>query len=247
MNLISGAVWGFIPARGGSKSIPLKNVARFGGRPLLDYVLLAARAWGGFSRVFCSTDSPEIAARARHGGVEVHPRPAGLAGDDTPVYEVVTHFLQDLQDKEGRVAELIALLQPTSPFLLAEHIDSCVKALLADSAAGSAQTVVPCPHNAHAYNQRLVADGKVRFRFPEERRQGYNKQTKPPHYLFGNLLVFRSAAALAQGALFAEPSLAVPISRPYDFDADGPEDFCLGDLILAHGLVNLPHLRPEEI
>lgn len=246
MRILAGAAWGFIPARGGSKSIPLKNLAIFGGRPLLDYCLLAARAWSGFNRLFCSTDSPEIAARARLLGAEVHPRPVDLAGDDTPVYEVVAHFLRDLAEREGQVAEIIALLQPTSPFLLPEHIEGCVQGLRADPAAGSAQTVVPCPHNAHAYNQRLVADGKVRFRFPEERRLAYNKQTKPPHYLFGNLLVFRGAAALAQGSLFAEPSLAVPISRPYDFDADDAADFLLGGLILAQGLVHLPHLQPAE-
>ncbi len=247
MRIIAGTAWGFIPARGGSKSIPLKNLAPFGGRPLLDYSLLAAKAWGGFSRLFCSTDSPEIAARARRFEAEVHPRPAGLAGDDTPIYEVMAHFLQDLEEREGGVAEVIALLQPTSPFLLPDHLERSVNGLLGDAAAGSAQTIVPCPHNAHAYNQRLVADGKVRFRFPEERRVGYNKQTKPPHYLFGNLLVFRSAAVLAQGTLFAEPSLAVPISHPYEFDADGPDDFRLGGLILEHGLVDLPHLRQEEI
>ncbi|MBM4299961.1 MAG: acylneuraminate cytidylyltransferase family protein [Deltaproteobacteria bacterium] len=245
--IIPGAIWGFIPARGGSKSIPLKNLARFGERPLLDYCLLAARAWGGFARLFCSTDSPEIAARARRFETEVYPRPASLAEDATPIYGVVAHFLRDLEAREGRVAEVIALLQPTSPFVLADHIDQCVKSLLADDSAGSAQTIVACPHNAHAYNQRLVVDGKVRFRFPEERRLAYNKQTKPPHYLFGNLLVFRSAQALAQGSLFPEPSLAVPISHPYEFDADSPEDFRLGSLILAHGLVDLPHLRQAEL
>jgi len=247
MRLISGAAWGFIPARGGSKSIQLKNLARFGGRPLLDYCLLAARAWGGFSRLVCSTDSQDIAARARRFDVEIHPRPSNLAGDDTPIYDVVAHFLRDMEEREGRVAECIALLQPTSPFMLPEHLDRCVTSLLADDSAGSAQTIVPCPHNSHAYNQRIVEDGKVRFRFPEERRLAYNKQTKPPHYLFGNLLVFRSAAAVAQGSLFAQPSLAVPISRPYEFDADNPEDFRLGGLILVHGLVDLPHLRQAEI
>jgi CMP-N,N'-diacetyllegionaminic acid synthase len=247
IRIIPGAVWALIPARGGSKSIPLKNLAQFGGRPLLDYNLLAARAWGGYSRLFCSTDSPEIAARARRFEAEIHPRPASLGLDDTSTYDVVAHFLRDLEAREGSVAEIIALPQPTSPFILPEHIDRCVKGLLADAAAGSAQTIVPCPHNCHAYNQRLVADGKIKFRFPEERRLAYNKQTKPPYYLFGNMLVFRSAAALAQGTLFAEPSLAVPISHPYEFDADGPEDFRLGSLILAHGLVDLPHLRQTEL
>lgn len=243
MQILPGVTWGLIPARGGSKSLPLKNIALFGGRPLIDYGILAAQAWQGFHRLICSTDSEEIAARVRQLGVEVHPRPTRLAQDATPVYEVVAHFLRDMQEQQGAVPELVALLQPTSPFLLPEHLDRCVQGLLRDQAAGSAQTIVPCPHNVHAFNQRIVVAGKVSFRFPEERRLAYNKQTKPPHYLFGNLVVFRSAAALAQGNLFAEPSLAVPIARPYDFDADEPGDFRLGGLMLAHGLVELPHLQ----
>lgn len=247
MKILTGAAWGLIPARGGSKSIPLKNIALFGGRPLLDYSILAAKAWGGFARLICSTDSPEIAARAKHFEVEVNPRPPSLAEDNTPIYDVVAHFLRDQEEKEGRVAEFIALLQPTSPFLLPDHLERCIKGLQSDPSAGSAQTIVPCPHNTHAYNQRQVVDGKIKFRFAEERRLAYNKQTKPPLYLFGNLLVFRSAAVMAQDSLFAEPSLAVHISHPYDFDADSSEDFILGGMILNQGLVDLPHLRPEEI
>jgi CMP-N-acetylneuraminic acid synthetase len=246
MRILSAAAWGFIPARGGSKSIPLKNLALFGGRPLLDYCLLAAKSWPGFSRLILSTDSPEIAARGRRFSVEIHDRPAHLAGDDVPNNQVVLSFLRDLIERDLPLPEIMALLQPTSPFVLPEHIGLCAQSLLADAAAGSAQTVAPCPHNSHAYNQRIVVDGKVKFRFPEERRTAYNKQTKPPHFLFGNLLVFRSAAALAQGTIMAEPSLAVPISRPYDFDADSPEDFRLGSLLLAHGFVSLPHLQPDE-
>jgi len=247
IRIIPGAVWALIPARGGSKSIPLKNLALFAGRPLLDYNLLATRAWGGCSRLFCSTDSPEIATRAKRFGAEVHPRPDHLGLDDTSTFDVVAHFLRELEAREGAVAEIIALPQPTSPFILPEHIDRGVKALLADGVAGSAQTIVPVPHNCHAYNQRLVVDGKIQFRFPEERRLAHNKQCKPHYYLFGNMLVFRSNAVLAQGTLFAEPSLAVPITRPYEFDADGPEDFRLGSLILEHGLVDLPHLRQAEL
>jgi CMP-N,N'-diacetyllegionaminic acid synthase len=247
MRIVSGAVWGFIPARGGSKSIPLKNLALLGGRPLLDYCILAARAWPGFSRLILSTDSPEIAGRGRRFNVEVHDRPANLARDDIPNKEVIFHFLRDLEEREGRVPEVMVLLQPTSPFVLPEHIDRCVQSLLADDSAGSAQTVVPCPHNCHAYNQRVVEDGKVRYRFPEERRLAYNKQTKPPLYLYGNLLVFRSSVAMAQANILAEPSLAVTINRPYEFDADSPEDFRFGSLIVAHGLVDLPHMRQEEI
>ena len=73
----------------------------------------------------------------------------------------------------------IALLQPTSPFLLAEHIKWAVNALLADGKAGSAQTVVPCPHNHHALNQRVIEDGTVNFRYSEERAQLSDRSQHP--------------------------------------------------------------------
>lgn len=242
MQVIKGETWGLIPARGGSKSIPLKNLTAFAGRPLIDYVALAAQASGRATRLICSTDSPEIAQRCRALGVEAHDRPAELGRDETPVIDVIAHLLRDLADRDGAVAEFVALLQPTSPFLLPAHIDAAVDALMADPDAGSAQTVVPCPHNHHAVNQRIIADGEVRFRFPAERAQAYNKQRKAPHLLFGNLLVFRAAAALAQHAPFATPSLPVEIPFHYGFDLDGPDDVRLGEALLAAGLVALPHL-----
>ena len=157
--------------------------------------------------------------------------------------DVVAHFVEDTQAREGAIPELIALLQPTSPFLLPAHIDDCIAELHAHPDAGSAQTVVPCPHNHHAYNQRVIDDeGVVTFRFAEERKRAYNKQRKPSHFLFGNLVVIRVEAALRQRTSFAKPSRAVVIAWPYDLDADGPDDFRLGEAMLQAGLVRLPHI-----
>lgn len=242
MRTIAGLCWGVIPARGGSKTIPLKNLAPLAGRPLIDYSVLAAEACSAVSRLICSTDSDRIADHCRSLGVEVHQRPARLGADSTPVFDVIAHLLNDIAAREDAVAEFVALLQPTSPFLLPEHIEACVRTLIDDRQAESAQTVVPCPHSQHAINQRVVVDGQVAFRFSEERRRAPNKQSKQPHWLFGNLVVFRSTSALEQGSVFAEPSLAVPISRPYDLDADEPQDFELAELMVAHGFVDLPHL-----
>jgi CMP-N-acetylneuraminic acid synthetase len=234
---MSAAAWGLLPARGGSKSIPLKNLARFAGRPLIDYNVLAARA-AGLERIVCNTDSPEIAARCRELGVEVYDRPAALGADDTPVLAVIEDWLASLADPPA----IVCLLQPTSPFLLPEHVTATVAALRDHPEAGSAQTVVPCPHNHHAVNQRVVDDGIVGFRYPAERAAAYNKQRKAAHWLFGNLVAFRPAAVLAQRQVFATPSRAVPIPLHYGFDLDGPDDVQLGEALLAAGLVALPHL-----
>jgi len=240
MKTLEGISWGLIPARGGSKSIPLKNLVLFGGRPLLDYQVLAARGSGRIERVICSTDSAKIAVHCGTLGIDVHDRPRELSGDNVAVLSVITHLLKDIDAREGGVAELIALLQPTSPFLLPDHIAKCVDALLNHPEAASAQTVIPCPHAHHAVNQRIIEDGIVAFRYPDERARAFNKQQKRQHYLFGNLVVFRSAAVFAQESLFPVPSLPVEIAPPYGFDLDVQWDITMGELMLDAGVVRLP-------
>jgi CMP-N-acetylneuraminic acid synthetase len=181
-------VIGLIPARGGSKSIPLKNVVLVAGRPMIAYVIAAGLGAGSLSRVVCSSDHPAIASVCLELGVEVLERPAYLGEDDTPVTDVILHVLETIAAQDGVMPGMVALLQPTSPFMLSGHIDACVEALRANPDADSAQTITPVIHNAHAFNQRVLEDGLVHFRFLEERRAAYNKQRKPKHYTFGNLV-----------------------------------------------------------
>lgn len=233
-------VWALVPARGGSKSIPLKNLMPLAGVPLLDYGVRAAAASPRVSRIICSTDHDGIAARAAELGIEVDRRPAALATDAAPVTEVARELL-------GRLGapDVLLLVQPTSPFLLPAHIGALLDALDADPAAQSAQTVTPCPHNHHAWNQREVRDGRVRFAFAEERARAYNKQAKPPLHVFGNLIAVRGQALLEGAGFFAEPSAAVEIPPPYDFDLDGPGDAAVAAAFLSCGIVTLPHMAQQ--
>ena len=233
--------WVLVPARGGSKSIARKNLVPLADIPLLDYGIRAAQSSGIVDRIICSTDDEEIAARAGLLGTEIDARPAALATDDAPVAEVACELL----GRFGR-PDLLVLVQPTSPFLLPEHVRMLVSALGADAEAQSGQTVACCPHNHHAWNQREVADGRVRFRFAEERRGAYNKQMKPAMFVFGNLVVVRSDALLAQRTFFPEPSLAVEIPAPYSFDLDRVEDVPVAEALLAAGVVRLPHMAAAQ-
>ncbi|MBI3825257.1 MAG: acylneuraminate cytidylyltransferase family protein [Candidatus Rokubacteria bacterium] len=237
MKILAGEAWAIIPARGGSKSIPLKNLAPLGGRPLIEYVIDAGLASRRISRIICSTDHDGIAAVCAGRDVEVHRRPAALARDETPVVDVLCHLLEDLGAREGGVAELVPLLQPTSPFVLPGHIDACLEALARDPRADSAQTIATLPHNHHAYNQRVVEDGLLRFRFPEERARFYAKQTKPKHYVFGNLVVTRSSTIVEKRTLFGDRSLPVEIPFRYATDVDTQEDLELAEWLLATGRV----------
>jgi CMP-N-acetylneuraminic acid synthetase len=139
-------VLGIIPARGGSKSIPLKNIALLAGRPLLAYTAEAALASRHLARTILSTDSPEIAKVGRDAGLEVpFLRPAKFAGDQSPAIDAIRHALSALAASESFEPDAVMLLQPTSPLRRAEHIDAAIE-LLRDSGADSVVSVVPVPH-----------------------------------------------------------------------------------------------------
>lgn len=230
---------GLIPARGGSKSIPLKNLALLAGRPLIRYVIDASLQATSLQHIYCSTDHPEIARVCLDAGVDVIDRPAELGEDDTPVTAVLVQVLEHLGRQTGRMPGMIALLQPTSPFLLPSHIAACVAALKNDPDADSAQTVSLVFHNAHAFNQRVVTDGYVQFRFLAERQAAYNKQRKPKHYTFGNLVVTRSRSLLAGQDCFGELSVPVEIPRAYALDVDTLEDLDYASYLVAGNRIRL--------
>lgn len=234
-------VWALVPARGGSKSIPRKNLIPLLGVPLLDYGVRATQAAGCVHRIICSTDDDDIARRALALGIEVDRRPPNLGEDTTPVADVAVELLR----RRG-TPDVLVLVQPTSPFLLPEHVRRVVAALAEDATARSAQTVTCCPHNYHAWNHREVTDGRVRFRFAEERLRAYNKQVKPALHVFGNLVAVRPAALFSGAGFFAEPSAAVEIPAPYNFDLDVALDAAIAEALLRAGTVSLPHMRVES-
>jgi len=134
--------------------------------------------------------------------------------------------------------DIIVLIQPTSPFLLPEHIKSLTNSMIDNSNSASAQTVTVCPHNHHAWNQRIIKSGLTSFHYSDERKTAYNKQRKPKFYVFGNLVAVKPQY-LREHGFFAEPSVAVEIPRPYDFDVDGPDDLNIAEAILNAKLVKL--------
>lgn len=213
------------------------------GRPLIDYCVAAALAASGLTRVICSTDSEIIASHCESLGIDVLRRPPELAKDITPTSDVVAHFASDFARRKEKLPELIALLQPTSPFVLPTHIDDSLDKLRATPKAASVQTVVPCADHYNALSQRVVKNGYVRFRYDKERRQAHNKQLKPKHYVLGNFIAFRLRVALEQGFPFPDPSIPVEIPEAYALDADGRYEFELGEAILAAGMIELPHLE----
>lgn len=227
--------WALVPARGGSKSIPKKNVVNLGGRPMMSWGIAATQAAACCTRIICSTDDEEIATVACEYGIEVDRRPSTLATDDAAVADVAREFL----GRQETLPDILILVQPTSPFLLPDHITTLVERMTSRSDCNSGQTITPVAHNFHAWNQRVYESGEVHFKFAAERRAAFNKQSKPKLYCFGNLVAVRPAALMSGMDFFAEPSVGVEIVWPYNLDVDGPDDLRLAELLLQGGVVRL--------
>jgi CMP-N,N'-diacetyllegionaminic acid synthase len=241
MKIHKDIAWGIITARGGSKSIPLKNLVSVSGKPLIEYTVNAAKSANTLERIVCTTDNSIIADVVKSLGVEIIDRPNHLSGDLVPSIDVMIHVVETIEKNEGAVAEIIILFQPTSIFITSEQIDLAVNALIDNPHANSSQTVVKVPHQFHAYNQRIMYDnGKdIAFVFQKEREKGYSKQTKPVYYTYGNLIVTRTKSLIEKKTLFGRPSIPIVIPLYCAYDLDCQEDIELAELMIKNKLVNV--------
>jgi CMP-N,N'-diacetyllegionaminic acid synthase len=219
-------VVGLIPARGGSKGIPRKNLAPLAGRPLLAYTVEAALGSEALTKTVVSTDSPEIADVARALGAKVpFLRPADLARDETPMRDVLLHALDELGG-----CDVLVLLQPTSPLRRSRHVDDAVRLLL-ESGADTVVSVVEVPHQFRVASlMELVGERLIPLEPPATRRQD-----KPLLYARNGPAVL----ALRAESFQARPDLYGPDCRPYVMDAlesvdvDTEDDLRLAELLLG--------------
>lgn len=173
-------VLGIVPARGGSKGVPGKNVRPLAGRPLLDYTAQAARESGVLDRVVLSTDSEEIAEVGRSCGLDVpFLRPASLAADDTPMLPVIRHTVDTLA-ADGWTADVIVLLQPTSPLRRSAHIRDVVNRLRT-SHADSVVTVVEVPRHLSPDYVMRIDEGALKPFLPEGERVTRRQDARPAY------------------------------------------------------------------
>ena len=220
---------GIIPARGGSKSVPRKNLCLLGGKPLIAYTILVAREAKSLDRVIVSTDDPEIAEAARAYGAEVpFLRPAEIAGDDTPDLPVFQHALGVLWETERYRPDVLVHLRPTQPFRTAREIDEVVELLL-HTGADCVKSVRPVTEHPHKM-YRLADDRLVPYSDTEFRRQvgpDYPRQRLEPLYLSAGVVdaVRREVveAGSTEGtqvvAYFADPTRYVNLDTLRDFEA----------------------------
>jgi CMP-N,N'-diacetyllegionaminic acid synthase len=226
-----GPIIGLIPARGGSKSIPRKNLATLAGRPLLTHTAAAALAARRLDRVLLSTDDEEIAAAGRTLGIEVpFLRPPELAGDTAGMLPVMRHAL-DFLDAQGTAAAALVLLQPTSPLRRAEHIDAAVELFLSQGAE-TVVSVVEVPHQFNPVSVMTMDGGTLRPFLPGPAI--LRRQDKPRVVARnGPAILIVGREALRRGTLYGDPTLGYLMSPRDSLDIDEPDDLWLAEQYLT--------------
>lgn len=221
-----------ITARGGSKGIPRKNLALCGGKPLVAWSITAALNSRLVDRLVVSTDDAEIAETARQYGAEVpFLRPAEIAGDASPHVLAVQHAVGRMQELTGESYAYTVLIQPTSPLILAEDIDSAIELALRQQ-ADSVITV----HDAkeHPYYTRVFGkDGCLDYMMPEGLSVGYRQDLPAAYAQSGAVFVMRTAVMFTRNVLETERPHAYVIPPERALDIDDPWDLYLADLILS--------------
>ena len=220
-------ILGLIPARGGSKSIPHKNIALLAGQPLLAYTCEAALKSQHLTRVVLSTDDEAIAKVGRDCGVAVpFMRPHELAQDDTPSLAVAQHAIRWLNEHGGWRADVLVLLQPTSPLRRAQHIDEALD-LMFQAEADTVVSVIEVPHRFSPYSVMKLVDGYLVDFWQEPLPFGrYRRQNLPTFYARNGpaVLAARTGVIMEQSTFYG-PCVVPYLMDPEDsIDIDSPLD-----------------------
>ena len=217
-----------IPARGGSKRIPRKNIREFAGKPIIAWSIEAARASGCFDRILVSTDDPEIAAVAREHGAEApFTRPAELADDHVGTVPVIAHAVR-WQEEQGDAVTAACCIYATAPFCRAEDLREGLRLL----EQGGADYVFPVAGYGFPIQRavRLDAEGRVGM-FQPEHGATRSQDLEPAYHDAGQWYWGTRDAWLEGRPIFAPDSRAVvlPASRVQDIDT--PEDWARAELM----------------
>lgn len=214
-----------IPARGGSKRLPGKNIKDFCGKPLIAWSIEAAKSSELITRVIVSTDNKEIAEASRKHGTEVpFKRPAEFATDTASTFSVIKHCLEFLKKKENYKPDFVCILQPSSPLRSSKHIDEAVKLLIAKKADACVSVVKnkvnPC------YSNTIDSKGMFKFYFKKSPKH------KKTYILNGAIYLIKPEVLLREKTFEPKKTAAYIMSEQDSVDIDNEFDFKFAEFIM---------------
>ncbi len=219
-----------IPARGGSKGLPGKNIRPLGEKPLICWSIEAANQSQYIDSVTVNTDSPEIADISQKVGARIpFLRPETLATDTASSHDVIIHTI-DWYERHGEYYDLLLLLQPTSPLRTSRDIDQAIE-LFFQQETQAIVSVCLCDHHPWWTNS-LPDDSNMRdFLRPEVLKT--NRQGLPPHYRLNGAIYLADIDFLrSNGSFFGAKTFALKMAKEHSIDIDDIIDFQLAEVLL---------------
>jgi CMP-N-acetylneuraminic acid synthetase len=245
--MVKPEVLAIIPARGGSKSIPRKNIRLLAEHPLIAYSIAAGLAAGMVTRVIVSTDDEEIAEVAHRYGAEIpFLRPLEYSQDTTPDLPVFQHALYWLAENENYQPEVVVQLRPTSPFRRVAHIDGAVTRLLENPAADAVRTVcVPFQNPFKMW--RITGDGFMRpigieLGFLNEPYNQPRQALPEVYWQTGYVDAARASVMLEKDSMTGDCILPLVIDPSEWIDIDSPDDWRWAERLLESGELTIESL-----
>ncbi len=221
-----------VPARGGSKGLPRKNLLRVGGVPLVARVGDVVRDCPSVDRTVVSTDDEEIAAVAVGAGIDApFRRPTGLSGDRIGDVDVLQHALAATEEDDGLTYDIIVMLQPTAPLRTAEQVEATVARLVTDD-LDAVWTVSPTDGKAHPVKQLRLDGGLVAYDHPDATSVVARQQLPPLWHRNGVAYALRRET-LASGVLLGARTGGVIIDGPVA-NVDDAVDLAWAEFLLSH-------------
>ncbi len=223
-----------IPARGGSKSIPLKNIRPLNGTPLLAFTIRAAKGSTYLDRCVVSTDHPDIARVARDYGAEVIERPPELATDQAPTEWALLHALEVLA-KDGYRPDYVVTLEPTSPLRTTGLIDRCIAEAIRHPQLDCVMTVT---ETRKCYGR--LQDGRFEYLFPDQPRRRQERQ--PLFEESSTVYVTKTDVLERDRSVLGRTRYGVVVEDPREaIDINEPLDFIVAEAVLAQRLTEEQH------
>lgn len=219
-----------IPARGGSKGIPRKNVRLLANKPLIAWTIESALQATSIDRVVVSTENEEIASIAKAWGADIpFMRPTALAADDTPSMDVVYHALDQLDEYDW-----VLLLQPTSPLRAAEDIDE-MSAFCQQAQAPAAVSICPC--SKHPFWTYWQAPNGLLHPLVTDQPLIARRQDCPPAFeLNGAMYLGRTSWLRQQSHFVTSETVGYRMPRSRSLDLDTPDDWLLAEFLIGRQL-----------
>jgi CMP-N,N'-diacetyllegionaminic acid synthase len=230
-----------IPARGGSKGLPGKNIRLLAGVPLIGHSIRCARMCPRIARTIVSTDSGEIAAVARANGADVpFMRPVELAQDQTPMLPVLQHALREMERLDGMRYGSVLLLDPTSPGRIPSDVAECVRRLEGDPAADGVVGVSRPEFNPY-WHCIVEREGYMAPLIPGADRFDRRQDVPTVYRINASVYLWRRAFLLeVQGSWMKGRHLMHEIPEARAIHIDDLNEFERADLMIKHGLLKFP-------